>query len=82
MTDRLVNFSKFFLNLPVNLQDEFSEYLKSIPGISLVVQRSVIDLESLPKLKERVAYDYAREVISLNLKTAIEKALDGVLARG
>jgi hypothetical protein len=78
MTDRLVNFSKFFLNLPVNLQDEFSEYLSNVPAVTLIVQRTVIDTLDITKLKERILHDYSKQAFSEELKNTMIAALDNL----
>ena len=78
MTDRLVNFSKFFLNLPVNLQNEFSEYLSNVPAITLIVQRTVIDTLDITKLKERILYDYSKQAFSEELKNTMITTLDNL----
>lgn len=78
MTDRLVNFSKFFLDLPVNLQDEFSKYLSNVPAINLIVQRTVIDTLDIVKLKERILYDYSKQAFSEELKNTMIAALDNL----
>lgn len=78
MTDRLVNFSKFFLDLPVNLQDEFSRYLSNVPAITLVVQRTVINTLDIAKLKERILYDYSKQAFSEELKNTMIATLDNL----
>ena len=67
MTDQLTNFAKLFLQLPFNLQDQFSNYIKEFPAINLILGRSMIDLSDINLLKARLAYDLINNNISLDL---------------
>ena len=81
MTDQLTNFAKLFLQLPFNLQDQFSNYIKEFPAINLILGRSMIDLSDINLLKARLAYDLNNNNISLDLHNLLQYKLDELLTR-
>lgn len=68
--------------LPYSLQDELGEYFTAKPIVKEFLSSGKLTKDNVKSIKNRLEKDFTNSIISIELKTAIENALDGVLARG
>ena len=77
-----VNLASFILSLPFDLQDELGEYFSTKPIVKEFLSSGKLTRHNIVSMKNRLENDFTDSIISVELKAAMEAALDGVLARG
>lgn len=68
--------------LPYALQDELGEYFLAKPIVKEFLSSGKLTKNNIFSMKNRLENDFTDSIISVELKAAIEAALDGVIARG
>lgn len=68
--------------LPYALQDELGEYFLTKPIVKEFLSSGKLTKNNIFSMKNRLENDFTDSIISVELKAAIEAALDGVIARG
>ena len=77
-----ISLADFIGALPYALQDELGEYFLTKPIVKEFLSSGKLTKNNIFSIKNRLENDFTDSIISVELKAAIEAALDGAIARG
>lgn len=77
-----ISLADFIGALPYALQDELGEYFLTKPVVKEFLSSGKLTKNNIFSIKNRLENDFTDSIISVELKAAIEAALDGAIARG